>query len=95
MESTKIAGLQNRISHYAEAYHHCRQGMIRLRLELDKAVELASTKERQRRVLARELAAAGLKVRLLAASVEELQKVLTSANDTIAQLQSASPETGL
>lgn len=84
-----------REAHYAEAYHHCRRSLLVIRPQLERAVSLAQYKDQQRRLLARELAAANLKVRLLSASVEALQDALRSEREMVARLRSECSEIGL
>jgi len=93
MESTK--SLENKVAHYREAYCSARASVAFLRPQLDIATDVALRKDRQRSVLARELAAANLKVRLLAASVEELQDALRAERAMVAQLRSECSEIGL
>lgn len=87
--------MTGQVAHFAQAYSHCRAAVIRLRRELESAVDLVQTKDRQRSVLARELAAANLKVRLLAASVEELQDALRAERGMVARMRSECSEIGL
>jgi chromosome segregation ATPase len=84
-----------REAHYAEAYHHCRRSLQVIRPQLESAVRLAQHKDQQRRLLARELAAANLKVRILSASVEELQEALRAERGMVARLRSECSEIGL
>lgn len=93
MEST--TDLENKVAHYREAYHHCRRSVNLLRPQVEIATELALRKDRQRRLLARELAAANLKVRILAASVEEFRKVAESATAALAAMRSECSGIGL
>lgn len=90
-----LSDWRDRAAHYAEAYYHCRRAVVRLRNELGHAVDLASRKDRQRRLLGKELAAANLKVRVLAGAVEELRAALEAERSAVAMLRSESSGIGL
>lgn len=90
-----LSDWRDRATHYSEAYYHCRRAVVRLREELEHAVDLASRKDRQRRLLGKELAAANLKVRVLAATIEQMRAALEAEHSAVAVMRSNSSGIGL